>query len=196
MCWPTASSSSSRTSSEVAISPSPGSNASVAIPDFTLPGVDGKLHSLSALAGSTATVVVFIGNGCPTVRAYEERLISLQETWRQHGVRVIAINSNNSFLSPPDTFTEMAQRATDRNFNFLYLKDDVRTVAKSFAAICTPHAFVLDANRRVVYSGRIDDSRVGDKITSRDLENALADLVAGRPLAVSRTDPFGCSIVW
>jgi protein-disulfide isomerase len=69
-------------------------------------------------------------------------------------------------------------------------------VAKRFGVICTPHAFVLDGELKVVYRGRIDDSRVGDKITSRDLENGLADLVAGRPVAVRRTAPFGCAIVW
>jgi len=180
----------------VAISPLPNNYAPITVPDFALRGVDGKLHSLLETAGSTATAVVFIGNGCPTVRAYEQRLIKLQETWRSHGVRVIAINANNSFLSPPDTFAEMVKRATDRNFNFPYLKDDDRAVAKDFGAVCTPHAFLLDANRRVVYSGRIDDSRVGDKITSRDLENAVADVVEGRPVTVKRTDPFGCSIVW
>ena len=163
---------------------------------LSLPGVDGKHHSLSSLAESSATVVVFIGNGCPTVRAYEERLIKIQDTWHSHGVQLIAINANNSFLSPPDTFAEMVKRAADRKFNFPYLKDENRAVAKSFGAICTPHSFVLDPSLRVVYSGRIDDSRVGDKITSRDLENALADVVEGRPVTVNRTDPFGCSIVW
>jgi thiol-disulfide isomerase/thioredoxin len=166
------------------------------MPEFTLRGVDGGLYSFLEMAGSTATVVVFISNGCPTVRAYEQRLIKLQETWRSHGVRIIAINANNSFLSPPDTFIEMAKRAADRNFNFPYLKDDDRAVAKAFGAVCTPHAFLLDAKRKVVYSGRIDDSRVGDKITSRDLENAVADVVAGRPVTVDHADPFGCSIVW
>jgi peroxiredoxin len=163
---------------------------------FTLRGVDGKHHSLSSLAGSTATVVVFIGNGCPTVRAYEERLIRLQEAWRTQGVQVVSINANNPFLSPPDTFDEMVKRAGDRMFNFPYLKDEDGAVAKGFGAICTPHAYVLNSKVRVVYSGRIDDSRVGNKITSRDLENAVADVVADRPVKVTRTDPFGCSIVW
>ena len=171
-------------------------NAPVAVSQFTLRGVDGKQHSLTSLAGSSATVVVFIGNGCPTVRAYEERLIALQETWRSRGVHVIAINANNSFLSPPDTFEEMVKRAHNRKFNFPYLKDEDRAVAKAFAAVCTPHAFVLDPILKIAYSGRIDDSRVGDKITSRDVESAVADIVAGRPVAVGRTDPFGCSIVW
>lgn len=171
-------------------------SALAAVPQFTLRGVDGKRHSLSSLAGSSATVVVFIGNGCPTVRAYEQRLIALQETWRSDGVRVVGINANNAFLSPPDTFEEMVKRAHDRKFNFPYLKDEDRAVAKAFAAVCTPHAFVLDSKLKVAYSGRIDDSRVGDKITSRDLESAVAEIVAGRPVTVGRTDPFGCSIIW
>jgi hypothetical protein len=122
--------------------------------------------------------------------------MALQDAHRSAGVRVVAINANNPHLSPPDTFSEMVKRATTRTFNFPCLKDADGVVAKSFGAICTPHAFVLDAELKVVYSGRIDDSRVGDKLTSRDLENALADLVAGRPVAVRRTDPFGCGIVW
>jgi thiol-disulfide isomerase/thioredoxin len=180
----------------VAISSSPDQSALPATPEFALQGVDGMPQSLSALSGSKGTVVVFVGNGCPTVRAYEDRLIALQETWRSLGVRVIAINSNNSSLSPPDTLAEMVKRADDRKFNFPYLKDADRVVAKSFGAICTPHAFLLDANGKIVYNGRIDDSRVGDKITSRDLENAVRDVVAGRSVTVDRTDPFGCSIVW
>ena len=180
----------------MAPAPSSHTNASALISEFTLRGVDGEQHPLSSLTGSKATVIVFIGNGCPTVRAYEERLIALQETWRSHGISVIAINANNSFLSPPDTFEEMIERAKHRSFNFPYLKDDDRAVAKSFGAICTPHAFVLNAKQEVVYDGRIDDSRVGDKITSRDLENAVADVVAGRPVTVDHADPFGCSIVW
>jgi peroxiredoxin len=163
---------------------------------FSLPGVDGGRHSLVSLAGQTATAVVFIGNGCPTVRAYEDRLMALQDAHRSAGVRVVAINANNPHLSPPDTFSEMVKRATERRFNFAYLKDADSAVATRFGAICTPHAFVLDAELKVVYSGRIDDSRVGDTITSQDLENALTDLVAGRPVAVRRTDPFGCRIVW
>lgn len=123
---------------------------------LSLPGTDGQRHSLSSLAGARATVVIFVGNGCPTVRAYE----------------------------------------AERNFNFPYLKDGEGVLAKAFGAICTPHAFVLDSERRVVYSGRIDDSRLGDRITSKDLENAVDDIVAGRPMRVPHTDPFGCSIVW
>jgi hypothetical protein len=78
----------------------------------------------------------------------------------------------------------------------LYLKDEDGAVAEGFGAICTPHAFVLDRELSIAYSGRIDDSRLGDRISTHDLEDALADIVAGRPVSVNHTEPFGCSIVW
>jgi redoxin len=151
---------------------------------------------VATLAGRTATVVIFISNGCPTVRAYEERLKTLQSSRADDGVRIIAINSNNPHLSPRDTMLEMSERASDRDLKFPYLKDEHGTVARGFGAVCTPHAFVLNKDMNVVYSGRIDDSRLGDRISSRDLDNALSDVIAGRVVAVERTDPFGCSIVW
>jgi redoxin len=151
---------------------------------------------VATLAGQTATVVIFISNGCPTVRAYEERLKILQGNRAADGVSIIAINSNNPHLSPRDTLLEMTERASGRDLKFPYLKDEHGRVARGFGAICTPHAFVLDKDMNVVYSGRIDDSRLGDRISSRDLENALSDVIAGRPVGIERTDPFGCSIVW
>jgi hypothetical protein len=161
-----------------------------------LRGVDGGKHSLSSPAGTRATVVIFVSNGCPTVRSYEDRLRAMADDWRSAGVALIAINPNNASLSPSDTLDQMVKRSTARAYNFAYLKDEDGTVARSYGAICTPHAFVLDSHRRIVYRGRIDDSRVGNTITSRDLENAVMDVVAGRPVAVGETEPFGCSIVW
>jgi hypothetical protein len=160
----------------------------------TLLALDGRRTAISSLAGPTATVVVFIGNACPTVRSYENRLVAMQNAWRSSGVNVVAVNSNNPFLSPPDTLDEMARRA--ERLNFPYMKDEESGLAKRMGAICTPHAFLFDKALILVYSGRIDDSRVGDTITSRDLEDAVAAVVEGRKVAVSRTEPFGCSIVW
>ena len=163
---------------------------------LTVTSLDGKPQSIDSMAGRTATVIVFIGNGCPTVRAYEQRLKALQDSWGSRGVSVIAVNANNPFLSPPDTPAEMADRAAKHGFNFPYVKDEGSRLAKHLGAVCTPHTFLLDRNFSIMYSGRIDDSRVGETITSRDLENAVADVVAGRSVAVARTEPFGCSIVW
>ena len=155
-----------------------------------------SLQDLGELAGERGTVVVFVANGCPTARAYEDRLNTLADSTRSRGVNLVAVNSNNASLSPPDTPDEMTRRAQEREFRFPYVKDPDGAVAKEFGAVCTPHAFLVDADRRVVYSGRIDDSRLGDRITSRDLENAIGDMLAGREVRVPRTEPFGCSIVW
>jgi peroxiredoxin len=145
--------------------------------------------------GGRATVVVFVANGCPTHRAYEDSLMRINETGDGH-VQVIAINSNNPYLSPPDTMQEMRGRAKARRLTYTYLKDPDGSVARGFGAVCTPHAFLLDDHGQVVYSGRIDDSRMGDTITSNDLADAIDAVLAGHPVAVDRTEPFGCSIVW
>jgi peroxiredoxin len=164
--------------------------------DIELPDVNGQSRSLSSLAGPKGTVVVFVAGGCPTVRAYESRLIELQGASGKTGVTVVAVNANNASLSPPDTVGEMAKRAKERAFTFPYLKDEGGALARRLGAICTPHAFLLNSEQEVVYSGRIDDSRLGDRITSRDLQDAIADLSARREIRVRQTEPFGCSIVW
>lgn len=164
--------------------------------DFAdLLGVDGAHYSLATFARHPVLVVVFICTGCPTVKANEERLIALQERYGLAGAQLVAINANNPYLSPPDTYDEMVRRANAKGFNFPYLKDEDGAVAERFGAISTPHVFVLDAARRLVYKGRIDDARDPARATSSDLENALRDLFAGEPVAVPETQPFGCAIV-
>ena len=81
----------------------------------------GQPCSMSAVAGERATVLIFTSNGCPTARSYEERLIAFQRRWNDNGVRLVAINSNNPYLSPVDTLEEMARRSAERGFNFPYL---------------------------------------------------------------------------
>ena len=179
------------------ISPPASGNTQAAGPHFEdLPGVDGERHSLTTLAGERATVLVFISGGCPTARSYEDRLIGLAARWHRAGVRLVAINSNNPHLSPPDTVDAMTSRSAMRGFNFPYLKDAGGAVARSYQVACTPHAVVLDSNLTIAYSGRIDDSRTGAGVRSRDLEAAIADVVAGRPVGTEETEAFGCSIIW
>ena len=160
-----------------------------------LQGVDGKRYSLATFAHHPFLVVAFICTGCPTVKANEERLMALQERYHKAGVQLVAINANNPYLSPPDTVDEMVRRAHEKQFNFPYLKDADGSVAEQFGAISTPHVFVFDASRRLVYKGRIDDTRDPARATSSDLENALRDLFAGSPVKVAETQPFGCAIV-
>ena len=122
-------------------------------------------------------------------------MIALQEAYTHKGVQLVAINSNNAYLSPVDTFAEMVRRVQEKHFNFPYLKDEDGSVADAFGAISTPHIFVLDSGRILRYKGRIDDSRDPAKATHSDLEYALEDVLAQRSVRVPETKPFGCAIV-
>src|SRR6266566_8429178 len=165
-------------------------------PDFrNLPGVDGECYSLSSFADKPVVVLIFTCNGCPTVKAEEERMIELQEAYVHQGVQLGAINSNNASLSPADTFPEMVQRAQEKRFNFPYLKDEDGSVADAFGAISTPHIFVLDSGRVLRYKGRIDDARDPARASYSDLEHALEDVLAHRTVRVPETKPLGCAIV-
>ena len=159
-------------------------------------GVDGHTHTLQDFSDAKVLVVVFIANGCPTVRAYDERLKTLHEKYAARGVRIVAVNSNNPHLSPFDTHDQMITRARDAGLPFPYLKDEDGSLARTFGAISTPHAFAFDAERRLRYQGRIDDARIAESVKSRDLEEAIKALLDGEEPPVQETLPFGCSIIW
>jgi len=169
----------------------------VGAPDFgNLLGVDGERYSLSSFQDKRLLVLLFISNGCPTVKACQNRMIKIQRDYSGNSVQLLALNSNNSYLSPADTYAEMVLKVREKGFNFPYVKDEDRRVARAYGAICTPHVFLLDEERRLRYKGRIDDSRNPERVTVSDLRNAIEDLLANRPLRVSETTPFGCSIIW
>ena len=166
-------------------------------PDFgNLLGVDGERYSLSSFQNKRLLVLLFISNGCPTVKACQDRMIKTQKDYEAKSVQLLALNSNNSYLSPADTYAEMVLRVREKRFNFPYVKDEDTSVAKAYGALCTPHSFLLDEERRLRYKGRIDDSRNPERVTISDLRNAIDDLLANKPVRVSETTPFGCSIVW
>jgi peroxiredoxin len=158
-------------------------------------GVDGHRYSLSSFDAKPFLVVIFSCNGCPTVKANESRMVEIQNKYASQGLQIVAINSNNAYLSPADTYEEMEKRAQERQFNFPYLKDHDGSVARNYGAISTPHVFVLDGERRLRYSGRIDETRDPANASYSDLENALGDLFANRTVKVPETQPFGCAIV-
>jgi thiol-disulfide isomerase/thioredoxin len=159
-------------------------------------GVDGRTHTLEQFGDAEALVVVFIGNGCPTVRAYEDRLKNLHEKYAEKGVQLVAVNSNNPHLSPFDTHREMVARAREGGLPFPYLKDEDGSLARAFGAVSTPHAFVFDGDGQLRYRGRIDDARIPESVTRHDLDEAIGALLEERPPPVAETDPFGCSIIW
>jgi peroxiredoxin len=165
-------------------------------PDFDLPGVDGRNHSLASFASRPVLVVVFSCNHCPYVKDYEERMVAIQKEYAGKGVQFVAINSNDEQAYPEDSFPEMVKRAKERGFNFPYLRDQSQKVVEGYGAVCTPHVFAFDAKRTLRYRGRIDDSRDPAKVTHHDLRNALSDLTSSREVRVPDTRPFGCSIKW
>lgn len=161
-----------------------------------LPGADGHTYSLGSFDDSAVLVVVFVASGCPTVRYYGDRLAELQRSRGTDGLRVVAVNANNPHLSPLDDLAEMRRRFADTPWPFPYLKDADGGLARQCGAVCTPHAFVFDDDRRLRYRGRIDDSRTGRRVSHHDLAAAVDDVLAGRPVRVAETEPFGCAIVW
>jgi peroxiredoxin len=165
-------------------------------PDFDLPGVDGRKHSLASFGGSSVLVVVFSCNHCPYVKDYEDRMVAIQRDYAPKGVQLVAINSNDEKSYPEDSFPEMVKRAKSKGFNFPYLRDESQRVVEAYGAVCTPHVFAFDKGRVLRYRGRIDDSRDASKVTSNDLRNAIDDMLAGKSVRVSDTRPFGCSIKW
>jgi peroxiredoxin len=165
-------------------------------PEFDLPGVDGKTHSLLSFSDKPVLVVVFTCNHCPYVKDYEGRMVLIQRDYSPKGVQLVAINSNDEKAYPEDSFAQMVIRAKERGFNFPYLRDQEQTVVESYGAMCTPHVFAFDSERRLRYRGRIDDSRDPGGVKSPDLRNVLDDLTAGREVKVPDTRPFGCSIKW
>ncbi len=159
-----------------------------------LVGVDGARYSLDSFADARILVLIFNSNRCPTAKAFEERMNAIQRDYRDRGVQLVAINSTDAHLYPEESVPAMAQRARDGGYTFPYLKDETQSAARALGAECTLHAFVLDDERRLRYRGRIEDSRNPAKATTRDLRDALDDLLAGRAIRVPETDAYGCAL--
>ena len=184
--------------------PPPGLAPGAPAPAFTLPGVDGRTHSLHDYSDRRVLAVVFTSNTCPASQLYEARIQRLQEEYRGKGVAVVAVNANQpaaiqladlAHTDVGESLEDMKVRAEHRKLAYPYLSDgETQTVTKQFGVATTPHIFVFDQARTLRYQGRIDDSAREDRVTSRDARDAIDALVAGRPVAVERTEPVGCAV--
>ncbi|MBW7998002.1 MAG: redoxin domain-containing protein [Candidatus Glassbacteria bacterium] len=175
-------------------------------PAFSLPGADGRTWTLEDFSDTGLLVIVFTTNHCPTAQAYEERIKQLTADYAGRGVAVVAISPNDpravrldelGYTDLSDSFPEMVLRARQHGFNFPYLYDgDSQEVSKAYGPQATPHVFIFDSDRRLRYSGRIDNNEKPELVTSRDARAAIDALLAGEdpPLAVTKT--FGCSVKW
>lgn len=165
-------------------------------PAFALRGVDGVEHTLSGYGDADVLVLVQFCNHCPYVIAWQERLIEIQRDYAGRGVRVVAINSNDSERYPEDSFDKMAARAGQEGFNFDYLHDPDQVVARSLGAERTPEVFVFDRDRGLAYHGAIDDSRDEAEVGRRYLRDALDAVLAGEAPPVADTPAVGCTVKW
>jgi peroxiredoxin len=166
-------------------------------PDFHLPATDGKVYSLSDFADAKVLVVFFTCNHCPYVIGSDESTRQTVLKYRERGVAFAGINANSPLTYPEDSFENMVKRMAEKKFPWVYLFDESQQSALHYGALKTPHFFVFDQNRRLVYTGRaLDNPREAHLSTVNDLENALEDVLNGRPVRKSVTNPIGCNIKW
>lgn len=178
-------------------------------PDFSLPGVDGKTWTLADFKDGKVLVVFFTSNHCPTSHGAADRIKSFLDDYRSKGMAFVAINPNHpdglsidelGYSKYNDGFDDMKLYAAEEGFDFPYLYDgETQNVARAYGCLTTPHVFVFDAERKLRYKGRFDNSRFGgddSTVKSPDTRNAVEALLTGKPVAVPETKPMGCSTKW
>jgi peroxiredoxin len=166
-------------------------------PDFSLPATDGKTYSLHDFSDSQYLVVFFTCNHCPAVKGSDEVTRATAEKYADKGVAFVGINANAAEHHADDDFDHMVARMKEYRFPWTYLRDEDQDVARAYGALRTPHFYVFNKDRRLVYTGRgVDNPYKSDGIGTNDLDNALADLTAGKDVRVAVTNPIGCNVKW
>ena len=166
-----------------------------ACPDFTLPGVDGRLWSLRDFH-CPALLVVVMCNHCPYVQAIDDRLDALARAYAGR-CAVVGINANDAVTHPDDSFAAMQARAQAKGYAFPYLWDEEQTVARALNAACTPDFFLYDSHRRLQYRGRLDDNwKDASRVSRQELQEAIEGVLAGREPLEIQLPSMGCSIKW
>ena len=171
-----------------------GANA----PSFELKDPSGRTFSLGGFDGSPALLVAFVCNHCPFVKHVRGGFASLAAEYKERGVAVVAIASNDAQAYPDDGPEGMEQEAKAAGYTFPYLFDESQEVAKAYGAACTPDFFVFDRERRLFYRGQMDGSRPGNDVpvTGTDLRKALDAVLEGRPAPEVQRPSLGCNIKW
>ena len=165
--------------------------------DFSLKATDGNYYNLSDFSQSKYLVVFFTCNHCPYVIGSDEITRQTALKYKDKSVAFVGINSNSANTYPEDSFEGMVQRMAQHHFPWVYLHDSSQEVAKAYGALRTPHFYVFNDKRELVYTGRgIDTPRDSSKMTVNDLDRALNELTSGRQISVSITNPIGCNVKW
>lgn len=165
--------------------------------DFDLPATDGEKYKLSDFQTYKYLVLFFTCNHCPYVIGSDEVTRTTAEKFNKKGVGFIGINSNSENTNPDDSFPNMVKRMQQHRFPWVYLYDKDQKIAKAYGALRTPHFYVFNEQRKLVYTGRgVDSPRDVSHMTINDLDNALGELTSGKPVSVPITNPIGCNIKW
>ena len=173
------------TEGEVPAPPAIGST----LDDFTLPDANGKEQSLGSLKGKNGAVLIFMAVQCPVSNAYNERMEKLAQDYQAKGINVIGINANSV-----DSAEAVKAHAAEHKFTFTILKDPGNKIADRLGASVTPEAYLIDKSNKLLYRGRIDNSKNVDGVTSSELRDAIEATLAGKPITKTTANAFGCSI--
>jgi peroxiredoxin len=166
-------------------------------PAFQLKATDGKTYQLSDFSDSKFLVVFFTCNHCPYVLGSDEVTRETAQKYESKGVRFVAINSNSANTYREDDFEHMVQRMEQYRFPWVYLYDQTQDVALKYGALRTPHFYVFNAQRELVYSGRgVDNPRETARMTVNDLDRVLDELTSGKDITIKLTNPIGCNVKW
>lgn len=166
-------------------------------PNFNLKATDGKEYSLKDFDSADTLVIFFTCNHCPYVIGSDEVTRKTAEKFKSKGVAFVGINSNSDQTVPDDSFGQMIKRMNEHHFPWVYLHDPSQEVAKEYGALRTPHFYVFDKQRKLIYTGRaIDYPRDSTKMTVNDLDRALDEHLAGKKVSVPLTNPIGCNVKW
>ncbi|MFA7227701.1 MAG: thioredoxin family protein [Melioribacteraceae bacterium] len=164
-------------------------------PNFKLLATDGKEYSLD-LFTEKALIIIFSCNHCPYVQAYEDRIMEIQNDYRER-LRIVAISSNEDQNYPEDSFENMIVRSRQRNFNFIYLHDPTQEVAEAYGATHTPEVFLFDGARNLVFHGKIDDNwKEPENVKNNYLRAAIEEFFNGKKISIPETFTIGCTIKW
>ena len=166
-------------------------------PDFELPATDGNLYSLDDFSDAKALVIFFTCNHCPFVTGSDEITRQTAEKFADQNVEFVGINANSVNTYEEDSYKHMIKRMNEKDFPWTYLRDETQDVARKYGALRTPHFYVFDDNRELIYTGRgIDSPREAEKMTVNDLENALEEYLNGEEISTPKTNPIGCNVKW
>lgn len=166
-------------------------------PDFNLPATDGSNYSLDDFSDKDVLVVFFTCNHCPYVIGSDEHTRKLVDEFSGKGVGFVGINSNSAKTYKEDDFDHMVKRMEEHGFPWVYAYDEGQKVAREYGALRTPHFFVFDKNRKLIYTGRaIDNPRDWTQASTEELRDALNAHLAGEPISTPLTNPIGCNVKW